>query len=125
MRDRVPAGSVAVLINRAHRFTDLICTVDQFEDPLLGAIDGTRTLGGILALLGIEESRERAARSFFERLWHYDQVVFDASGVASDNIALITAYRESSIPWSQVAHIMRGDEHRRCDGMSPCSNRPT
>ena len=84
VRDRVPAGSVAVLINRAHRFTDLICTVDQFEDPLLGAIDGTRTLGGIVALLGIEESRERAALSFFERLWHYDQVVFDASGVASD-----------------------------------------
>jgi SAM-dependent methyltransferase len=84
VRDGVPAGSVAVLINRAHRFTDLICTVDQFEDPLLGAIDGTRTLGGILALLGIGESRERAALSFFERLWHYDQVVFNASGVASD-----------------------------------------
>ena len=48
VRERVPPGSVAVLINRAHTFTDLICTVDAFEDRLLGAIDGKRTLAEIL-----------------------------------------------------------------------------
>ena len=29
VRERLPAGSVAVLINRSHTFTDLICTVDS------------------------------------------------------------------------------------------------
>ena len=50
VRERLPRGSVAVLINRSHTFTDLICTVDSFEDRLLGAIDGNRTLGEILRL---------------------------------------------------------------------------
>jgi SAM-dependent methyltransferase len=82
VRERVPPGSVAVLINRAHTFTDLICTVDRFEDPLLGAIDGTRTVAEILTAAGEDESHERRALDFFERLWRYDQVVFDASGAA-------------------------------------------
>ncbi len=76
VRERLPPGSTAVLINRAHTFTDLICTVDAFEDQLLGAIDGTRTLAEILAPVVKDERR---ALGFFERLWQYDQVVFDAS----------------------------------------------
>ena len=78
VRDRVPPGCVAVLINKAHAFTDLICIVNSFEDRLLSAIDGKRTLGEILqyASQGGDESR---ALRFFERLWRYDQVVFDAS----------------------------------------------
>jgi len=43
VRERLPPGSVAVLINQSHTFTDLIVTVDAFEDRLLGAIDGRRT----------------------------------------------------------------------------------
>jgi SAM-dependent methyltransferase len=79
VRERLPPGSVAVLINRAHTFTDLICTVDCFEDPLLGAIDGKRTLAEIFRSAGLESTQERRALSFFERLWQYDQVVFHAS----------------------------------------------
>ena len=79
VRERVPAGSVAVLINRAHTFTDLICTVDAFEDQLFGAIDGKRTLDEILRQTVRDESRQPGALAFFERLWQYDQVVFDAS----------------------------------------------
>jgi hypothetical protein len=41
VRERLPPGSVAVLINQSHTFTDLICAVDSFEDRLLGAIDGS------------------------------------------------------------------------------------
>ena len=48
VRERLPPGSVAVLINRSHTLTDLFCTVDFFEDRLLGAIDGNRTLAEIL-----------------------------------------------------------------------------
>ena len=82
VRERVPPGSVAVLINRAHAFTDLILTVDEFENHLLSAIDGRRTLAEILDAAGSGVS-ERKALSFFERLWQYDQVVFDASRTAS------------------------------------------
>jgi SAM-dependent methyltransferase len=78
VRERVPPGSVAVLINRAHTFTDLILSVNRAEDRLLGAIDGKRTLAEILQVVG-KGGEERQALGFFERLWQYDQVVFDAS----------------------------------------------
>jgi len=81
VRERLPAGSVAVLINRAHTFTDLICTIDPAEDRLLGAIDGKRRIREILQLLKDDgENGVGRSRAFFERLWQYDQVVFDASG---------------------------------------------
>jgi SAM-dependent methyltransferase len=82
VRERLPPGSVAVLINRSHTFTDLILTVDAFEDRLLGAIDGNRTLGEIVHIAGHERDFERRVLRFFERLWQYDQVVFDASRAA-------------------------------------------
>jgi SAM-dependent methyltransferase len=80
IRERLPPGCVAVLINKSHTFTDLILTVDSFEDRLHGAIDGKRTLAEILQLASQDGNGEqRQALSFFERLWQYDQVVFDAS----------------------------------------------
>jgi SAM-dependent methyltransferase len=82
VRERLPPGSVAVLINRSHKFTDLVCTVDSFEDRLLGAIDGNRTLAEILQFAARESDDDRRALRFFERLWQYDQVVFDASRAA-------------------------------------------
>ena len=82
VRERLPPGSVAVLINRSHKFTDLVCTVDFFEDRLLGAIDGNRTLAEILQFAARESDDDRRALRFFERLWQYDQVVFDASRAA-------------------------------------------
>jgi SAM-dependent methyltransferase len=78
VRERVPPGSVAVLINRAHSFTDLVLTVDAFENRLLDAIDGKRTLAQILSV-GAGDRDERRALGFFQRLWQYDHVVFDAS----------------------------------------------
>lgn len=85
VRERLPPGSVAVLINRSHKFTDLICTVDSFEDRLLGAIDGNRTLTEILQFTAQEGDGNRRALRFFERLWQYDQVVFDASRAAANH----------------------------------------
>jgi hypothetical protein len=84
VRERLPPGSVAVLINRLHKFTDLVCTVDSFEDRLLGAIDGSRTLAEILQFTAQDGDSNRRALRFFERLWQYDQVVFDASRAALD-----------------------------------------
>jgi hypothetical protein len=77
VRDRVPPGFVAVLINRAHSFTDILCTLDSWEDKLFSAIDGSRSVGEII---GVNKTGdERRAQKFFERLWQYDQIVFDAS----------------------------------------------
>ena len=81
---RMVSGGVAALINRSHTFTDLLLTVELFEDELLKAIDGKRTLAGILRHAGVDSARERRALNFFTRLWQYDQVVFDLSGVAAD-----------------------------------------
>ncbi len=79
VRERVPRGSVAILINRAHPFPDLVLPVDSAGDRLLGAIDGQRTLAEILQQAGQSGVGERQALAFFERLWQYDQLVFDAS----------------------------------------------
>jgi len=94
IRERVPPGSVAVLINRAHQFTDLILAVDHREDRLLRAIDGKRTLAKVLQVVG-KNADEQSALDFFERLWQYDQVVFDASRVSSYG----TEKRHDQIPW--------------------------
>jgi SAM-dependent methyltransferase len=85
VRERLPPGSAAVLINRSHKFTDLVCTVDSCEDRLLGAIDGKRTLAEILQFTGQDGDGNRRALRFFERLWQYDQVVFDASRGAANH----------------------------------------
>jgi hypothetical protein len=85
VREHVPPGSVAVLINRAHSFTDLLLTVDAFENRLLSAIDGKRTLTEILSVSGGDREEGRAV-NFFRRLWQYDQVVFDASRSFRDGV---------------------------------------
>ena len=87
VRERLPPGCAAVLINRAHPFTDLILTVDESEDRLLSAIDGKRTLTDILDVAGNGNDQERALR-FLERLWQYDQVVFDASRITNSDTGL-------------------------------------
>jgi hypothetical protein len=79
IREGVPAGSVAVLINRAHTCTDLVLRVDAFEDQLLALIDGERTVADIVEAVPRHAGGERRALRFFERLWQYDQIVFDAS----------------------------------------------
>jgi SAM-dependent methyltransferase len=79
IREHLPSGSVAVLINRSHTFTDLILAIDSFEDRLLGAIDGNRTLAEILLFAAQDGNDNRRALRFFERLWQNDQIVFDAS----------------------------------------------
>ena len=79
VQERLPPGAAAVLINQGHSYTDLYLPIDREEKQLLEAIDGKRTVGDIVrSTLGHQHHWERV-RSFFERLWWYDQVVFDAS----------------------------------------------
>jgi SAM-dependent methyltransferase len=76
VRHEVPPGSVAVLLNRAHKHTDLILTINSAQDHLWNGIDGIRTLGEIAQ--NSDENGLRV-RQFFEQLWQYDQIVFDTS----------------------------------------------
>jgi SAM-dependent methyltransferase len=77
VRERLPPGAAAVLINRGHAYGDLCLPIGAREKRLFEAIDGERTIAEIVGNLCPETSR-----AYFERLWWHDQVVFDASRVA-------------------------------------------
>lgn len=76
VRERLPAGAAAVLINRNHTDTDLVLPVSRAQLQLYQAIDGTRTIAALAAAATMAEAD---ARSFFETLWEWDQALFDAS----------------------------------------------
>jgi SAM-dependent methyltransferase len=75
VQERLPPGSTAVLINRAHTCTDIYLPLNAREKRLFDAIDGKRTIGEMLSA----QTEQGTARALFERLWWHDQVVFDAS----------------------------------------------
>ena len=76
IRDRVPTGSAAVLLNRAHQHSDLVLAINERQFGLFNEIDGRKTLGEISENSGQERD---SALEFFQQLWRYDQIVFDAS----------------------------------------------
>jgi SAM-dependent methyltransferase len=75
VQKRFPPGAATVLINRTHTYTDIYLPIDAQEKNIFDAIDGERTIGEIV----VEQGQHGKARAFFERLWRYDQVVFDTS----------------------------------------------
>jgi SAM-dependent methyltransferase len=74
VQERLPPGAAAVLINRAHTDTDIYLPIDATEKLLVDAIDGERSIGEIAG-----NTPHDVCRALFERLWWYDQVVFDGS----------------------------------------------
>jgi SAM-dependent methyltransferase len=80
VQERIPPGAAGVLLNRSHQQHDLILIVDAAEKRLFDAIDGRRSVGEIADSARLTD--RRAARSFVERLWQYDQVVFDTTRVS-------------------------------------------
>jgi hypothetical protein len=81
IRDRVPPGSVAVLINRAHTYPDLALPIDAAQEQIFAAIDGNRSIDEILR--GAAGGNQQARR-FIQQLWQYDQIVFDATSSQND-----------------------------------------
>jgi hypothetical protein len=84
LRERLPAGAAAVLINQAHDFHDLFLSIDAEQLRLYEAIDGATAIAGLLERAGGGKDRSglrERARRFYGQLWFYDQVVFDASTV--------------------------------------------
>ena len=83
VRERLPPGAAAVLISQSHTYRDIYLPIDAMEMRMLESIDGHRSVGDIIGQAtgpSREPSRLDQARSFFERLWWHDQVVFDTSG---------------------------------------------
>jgi SAM-dependent methyltransferase len=82
VQERLPPGAAGVLINQTHSYRDLIMPIDSTEKRLFDAIDGSCSIGGIVErTLPSSQTKSQLdmARTFFEKLWWYDQVVFDAS----------------------------------------------
>ena len=81
VRERLPPGAAAVLINQSHTYRDIYLPIDATEMRLLDLIDGDCSIGEIVdkAMLPSAGSRLDMVRDFFERLWWHDQVVFDIS----------------------------------------------
>jgi len=71
-----------VLINQAHTDPDLLLPITAQEKRWHDAINGERTIDDIMRSTPAGDNRlqhHERARTFFERLWWYDQVVFDTS----------------------------------------------
>jgi SAM-dependent methyltransferase len=74
--DRLPSGAAGVLMNQTHLFQDLFVVIDAQQKQMLDAIDRRRTISEIAEQVNVPAT---AARDFFEKLWRYDQVVFNTS----------------------------------------------
>ena len=82
IEERLPAGAAAVLINQSHTYSDLVLPIDLEQKRLFEAIDGQRTIAEIMDLVPDKvnhSGHSGGTPTFFERLWWYDQEVFDAS----------------------------------------------
>jgi hypothetical protein len=82
VQERLPPGAAGVLINQTHAYRDLIMPIDSTEKRWFDAIDGSSSIGSIVErTLPSSQTKSQLdmARTFFEKLWWYDQVVFGAS----------------------------------------------
>lgn len=76
IQERLPAGAAGVLLNKSHPYHDLILVLSAEDKRLFDAIDGRRNIANIAERPSGDHHRVRA---LFEKLWWYDQVVFDTS----------------------------------------------
>jgi SAM-dependent methyltransferase len=74
--DRLPPGAAGVLMNQTHLFQDLFIVIDAKQKQMLDAIDRRRTISQIAEDVNVPAPH---ARDFFEKLWRYDQVIFNTS----------------------------------------------
>jgi len=77
--ENLPTGAAAVVLNQSHTNADLVLPIDETQKRLFEEIDGQRSIVNIVdSMPGRVRSQDHpGARTFFEQLWWYDQVVFD------------------------------------------------
>ena len=78
LQEKIPPGAAGVLLNQTHMFDDLFLPVTEVEKQMYDAIDGQRSISEIVEAVKYSSPH---ARDFFEKLWWYDQAVFDISRV--------------------------------------------
>jgi SAM-dependent methyltransferase len=86
LQERLPAGAAAVLLNRSHPYHDLILPIDHQEKRWFNAIDGGRSIAGIVNSSATDSLWPRA-HAFFEKLWRYDQAVYDTTSARQSSPA--------------------------------------
>jgi SAM-dependent methyltransferase len=82
VRERLPSGAAGVLINQTHTCRDLYLPITTPEKALYDAIDSNASIEDIVERTVPTEQQNGQldkVRSFFQRLWWHDQIVFDAS----------------------------------------------
>ncbi|HET6977094.1 MAG TPA: class I SAM-dependent methyltransferase [Pyrinomonadaceae bacterium] len=72
----LPPGAAGLLLNQTHLFKDLFLLLNEQEKQMFDAIDGRRSVSEIVESVS---GGGALARKFFEKLWRYDQIVFDTS----------------------------------------------
>lgn len=79
VQQRLPSGAAGVLLNRSHRFHDILRVVNAHEKQIFDQIDGHRSISEIVNNTGGSTN----PLNLFQDLWRYDQVVFDTSQSSS------------------------------------------
>ncbi|MGA8732211.1 MAG: class I SAM-dependent methyltransferase [Terracidiphilus sp.] len=93
------ASAESALINQNHTYRDLLLAISSAEKDMFDAINGDRTIIDIARAAlpnSPEELRLEVTRTFFERLWWHDQVVFDTSGTQGTKAMSLSRAAEMS-----------------------------
>ena len=77
VEERLPPGAAAVLINQSHTDTDIYLPINEQEKQIVEAIDGQRSIAEIMAR--VAPKQQDRVRTFFQKLWWYDQTSFEIS----------------------------------------------
>jgi SAM-dependent methyltransferase len=83
VQERLPPGAAAVLINQAHTDRDIYLPIGAAEKRMFDAIDGESSISEIIARFLPGTEQLDLARTFFERLWWHDQLVFAIPGAVA------------------------------------------
>jgi SAM-dependent methyltransferase len=76
VREKLPEGASAVLINPAHSQTDIYLPISAAQERIVDAIDNRRSV----AEIAHKNGNLNAVLELIELLWWHDLIVFDASG---------------------------------------------
>ena len=76
VNEKLPSGAAGVLINQNHTDKDIYLPISATEKQIFEMIDGILSITEISNKLSEDQ---QSIRSFFERLWWFDQIVFDSS----------------------------------------------
>jgi SAM-dependent methyltransferase len=92
VRRQLPPGAAVVLVNQAHVYPDLILPINADELRMVEAINGTRSIYEIIHQVWPSGPKNpnlimTQVRRLFEKLYWYDQVVFDASSNSKSKVS--------------------------------------